>query len=406
MQTIWVSMALLSVLQCHRLLHRVRKQVRYPAQPDQTRAWLIVPFKGLDVDLPGCIRSLCTQEYPDYRLILVVDSTSDPAYPVLVAEAARYPERSIQLLVAGPTDDYQSQKIHNQLHAISVVLPQAGKDDVLVFADSDAVPGAYWLSEMVVPVRFKEVIGVATGYRWLIPQVDALTGKTSIWSQLASVMNSSVACMYRNNFTSQAWGGAMAVRVETALEQNLMGWLRGSLTDDYQLSRMCRKMGKELWFAPRCLSPTPVQFDLSGFLNFVRRQYTITRVYVPGTFLASLSMLTLWVMGMTATWLTLMISGWQAPDGAGWKISAGVIVLLALLHQMRALFRRRVVIAAFGEDVYQQLKPTLLLDQWGTWFWMTLHWLLMLSTCVGNRITWRGITYKLNGPQNIRRVDD
>lgn len=64
LQASWVTMALLSVLQCHRLLHRLRHDTPRELTPDLPRAWIIVPFKGLDVDLPGCVRSLCTQHYP------------------------------------------------------------------------------------------------------------------------------------------------------------------------------------------------------------------------------------------------------------------------------------------------------------------------------------------------------
>lgn len=131
-----------------------------------------------------------------YRLILVVDSVEDPAYPILQRESAGYPQHPVQILVAGATHDRQSQKIHNQLHALQTILPQTQPDDVLVFADSDAVPRPNWLMEMVVPVTYTQVVGMSTGYRWLVPQADPTTGKTTLWSHLASVMNSSVACIY------------------------------------------------------------------------------------------------------------------------------------------------------------------------------------------------------------------
>lgn len=196
----------------------------------------------------------------------------------------------------------------------------------------------------------------------------------------------------------------MALCVTTALEHDLLGHLRGALTDDYQISRMCRATGKRLWFAPRCLVATPVQFDFRGFLNFVRRQYLITRVYVPGTFTMGLMLLTSWVAGMIATWSALMIAYRNDPENPRWMIPAGVLLCVAILHQARACLRRRVVRVAFGEQTLAQLRPTLLLDQWCTWAWMTLHWLLMLSACLGRHMTWRGITYILKDRQDVQRV--
>ncbi len=401
----WVIMAGVSVLQCRKLLGRFKREPAVVPTDDLPRAWVTVPFKGLDVDLAGCVRSLCTQQYHDYRLMLVVDSESDPAYAVLKHEIARFSQRTIQLLVAGPTQGSQSQKVHNQLYALDHVLAQAHDDDVLVFADSDAVPGSNWLAELVFPTGDRQTIGMTTGYRWLIPAADPQTSRVTVWSHLASLINSSVACIYRNRLTSRAWGGAMAVRVSIAREGNLISRLQGALTDDYQFTQMCRDLGKRVWFVPRCLVATPVHFSSGDFFNFARRQYLITRVYEPGTFALALLVLTCWVVGMGATWAALVWALVQPSAQQLWWFAAGAMLLVMLSHQARAWYRRRVIRTAFGESTLRQLRVTLWLDQWATWCWMLLHWGLVLGACVGKKMRWRGITYLLHGPQQVQRLE-
>ena len=435
----WLTAAALSVLQVRKLVGRFRREPPGQHRPNSPRAWVIIPFKGLDQDLRAALRSLCSQTYPDYRLILVVDSPDDPAYPVLQDELARDPSfrGRAEILISGPAGPHESQKIHNQLYALERVLPKLGPRDILAFADSDAVPGANWLNDLLVNA-WDPTIGMTTGYRWLIPSAEGAGGtpgkgqgvsgqtpasnrgqsqiqnqkpKISLSSHLASILNSSVACIYRQRLTSRAWGGAMAMRAEVAQQGDLEGWLRGALTDDYQFTRLCWSLKKRVWFSPRCITPSPVDFDFRGLCEFIRRQYLITRIYIPGTYYAALSLLSLWVVGWFATIASLiwaLSGGGLALSGGGarlpWWLPAGVLLAGEILHHLRAYYRRRAVQAAFPPEIAQRLKTTLRLDAWATPLWMTAHWLLILTALFGRHITWRGITYRLDGPQNIHRL--
>ena len=43
------------------------------------RAALIVPLTGNSPEMPGCLKSLLNQDYPDYETILVTRDQQDPA---------------------------------------------------------------------------------------------------------------------------------------------------------------------------------------------------------------------------------------------------------------------------------------------------------------------------------------
>lgn len=400
----WIAQAVLSVLIVRRFLARFDKRTRSRVNDYQPFASVIVPFRGLEPDLADGVKSLFEQDYPDYRVLLVVDSANDPACAVLRKVMAMYPQREAHLLIAGPAAPNEGQKLHNHVHAIDHLLAHPHEsaadddgDEVWVFADSDAVPGRMWLADLVGPLKHQGKTGATTGYRWLVPAGER---GGSVWSRLASVINSSAACMYGRDAWNMAWGGSMALRAETARRGDLRGMFHGALTDDYQLTRMCRKLGLRVYFTHHCLVPSTVDFSFASLCNFAHRQYLLTRVYVPRLFVAVLAILTLYVAGLVTAvaWLAL-----HGRDGWVWPTAA--LGVVAAANQARAAYRRAVVRRALDESVAHQLRGTLRLDRWCTTGVMIAHWLLVLRACFGRTMRWRGIRYHLAGPQRVRRLD-
>ncbi len=367
----------------------------------QPRAFVIVPFKGLERDLPGAIDSLCRQSYRDYRLLLVVESQEDPACAPLQRELARHPRQAARLIIAGVAPGHQGQKLHNQLAVLRAIDAESRDEDVWVFADSDAVPGPDWLAELVGPLCRRDKYGVSTGYRWLTPAPDD-HGRVTLWSHLASVMNSSVACLLGRPRLNFAWGGSMAVRVDTARRGHLIDRWTGALTDDYPLSRLCRDLKLKVAFAPACLVATPAAFTFASLLNFGHRQYLLTRVYVPWLYGAAAAFTGLYVAGLVTSvaWMAAaVLTGcytFAVPVLATWAVrlvSGGV----------RATYRRKAVADAFGPEAALSLRTTLRIDRWLTPLWMTLHFLLIVRAGIGRTMVWRGKRYRLRGPNDIEQ---
>lgn len=395
--TAWVLQAWLSAGQARRYLRLFRGK-HHDHDLYQPRATVIVPFKGIDHDLPTAMRSLCQQDYPDYELLLVVDSAEDPAYPILRRELARYPQRQAQLLIAGAASRHEGQKVHNQLFALERIYDRSADGEVWVFADSDAIPGPQWLAKLVSPLAQVKKTGLTTGYRWLIPQPPR-----TIWSHLASLMNGSVAGLMGRDQFNHAWGGSMAIRAEIARRGDLRGRLAGALCDDYQFTRLARDLGLRVYFVPGCLVASPVRFDGRGLVNFVHRQYLLTRVYAPFLFAAALTFTSLYVAGAVSTLVYLVISLLSGRAGLLWPV--GVLALAGAGDQLRAYYRRQAIDQAFGYVGLARLRATLTLDRWATPLWMTAHWLLILRSAFGRTMRWRGILYRLDGPQKCRRLE-
>lgn len=397
----WLVQAWLSVVLARKFARRLERKPRRGLDWYRPRAHVVVPFKDIDNDLPGCVRSLCRQDYPSYELLLVVESQSDAAYEVLRRELARYPDCEAQVLVAGEAPACQGQKVHNQIVAIDQINPRSADEDAWVFADSDAVPDDQWLTCMISPLAQDNLTAVTTGYRWLVPDCG---GTRAVWPSLLSVFNASSACLLSSRRFVYAWGGSMAMRTSTARRGDLRGRLTGALTDDYCVSRMCEDLQRRVYFVGTCLVATPVSMTLSESVNFLYRQYLLTRVYEPRLFMAALGVTTLFVVG----WISILAGLVMGAIGAApremfwWALGVSTGVFVA--HQFRAGFRSRALHGIFDPPLLHRLRWPLFIDRWLTPIWMGLHWAVILRSAFGRTMEWRGIRYRLNGPHRVLRL--
>jgi cellulose synthase/poly-beta-1,6-N-acetylglucosamine synthase-like glycosyltransferase len=351
-------------------------------------AVVVVPVKGADEGLLDHLAGLTDQDYRQYRVACVVESADDPAYPILQDFAERYhptPEvgcRSITVLIAGLAER-GSQKVHNQLAALAQLDPT---DEVIVFADADAVAHSQWLGRLVIPLKKKQY-GVTTGYRWLVPSDGHLA------SRLASVMNASVATLGGPKRWNLAWGGSMAIRRDVAEQVRLVDHWRGALSDDYQMTRAVRQSGLQVYFVARSMIPSPVRFTWASLLRFGRRQYMITRLYAPLIWLTALGGHALYTLG-TVTALIVLAMGNLAP--------LLPLALVYLFDHQRARTRQDAASLVFEESVTDALRPAFTLERWATPLWMGLHLLIVLSSALGRTIRWAGITYFMRRRQDVR----
>ena len=371
------------------------KNYRYAVKKyKRERSWyrprtvLIVPCKGLDSAFQQNISSFFEQDYENYLLWFVVDDESDPAYGELCQLKNRLSQSSkaqdVQVFVAGQGQTC-SQKIHNLLYCYEKISDDI---DVLAFADSDICVRSNWLSHIVYPLR-KAKNGAASGYRWFIPESNNLA------SLALSAMNAKVAQLLGNTHFNQAWGGSMAIRVEVFREFGLDKIWPKALSDDLSLSVAVKKAGLLVVFVPACLVASHEVTTWRKLFEFARRQFLITRVSAPKT----------WWFGLLSGLYS--ISGLWA--GAGLAIYAGatqnenlplfaaVPVLFFTSQLIRAILRQRMA-GKLLEHERRAMRAACCADILAFWLWSFLMLLLIISSAFGRTICWRGIRYKLLGP--------
>ena len=383
---IWLG--ILSLRSGFRFAAYVRSELARPLSDYTPFATVIVPCRGNETALTVNLASLFQQTYPAYEILLVTDSESDPAHEVIQhVIKEQTPEVARTVVIAGLATDC-GQKVHNLRAAVAQIDPRS---EVLVFVDSDARPRETWLRSLVAPL-VDDRLGAATGYRWFIPQRGGFA------SRLRSIWNASIAsALGANRKSNFCWGGSTAIRRETFARLDIGERWRGSVSDDFTITRVLGEANLPIHFVPACLVPSLGDCDLSELLEFSNRQLKITRVYASHLWKPVLLGSALFCLVFFGG-IVLVVG--RALLGLSFAIPLSLLAIIFLLGAAKALVRfRAVVLTLPGESVSlrRDLFAHLLL-----WPLASLLYLYnALAATFSRRITWRGITYELKSPTEV-----
>ena len=349
---------------------------------------VIAPCRGVDTGLKANLAALFCQNFPDYEVIFVADSETDPAVPIIrdLIDSS-FTARKSRIVIAGKAKN-EGQKVYNLRQA---VLRVSDESEIFVFVDSDARPSANWLMDLIAPLADKS-IGCATGYRWFV-------GKNfGCASELRAAWNASIASALganlKNNF---CWGGATAIRRETFEKIKMREQWRGTLSDDFMLTRVLKDNDLPIYFVPQALTASVGNCGWRELFEFTTRQMKITRVYAPHLWKQSL--LGAFLFNLVFVWGVSILVCSPANSFSFW-FALVALVLIFVFSTAKSCLRLnavRLVLKDYENDLEKQF-----------WTQNTL-WILSpaiyLYNCLGaffsNEIRWRGITYKMKSPREI-----
>ena len=320
---------------------------------------LFVPCCGVEEGLAANLKALEQQDYPNLRLVFVVEHADDAAIPIIKGLL------SGELVIAGAAEG-RGQKVHNLLAAIDRVPPS----DVWAFADSDGRPDPGWLRRLVSELD-RPGVGVASTYRFYVPE------PLSFLTLLRSVWNASVLSLLGNHDRNFAWGGGMAIRRGVFEQIGVAQAWQGALSDDYALTHAVRRAGLRVSFAPGCLVPSYGRVGLLELLSWVTRQIAITRVYWPALFRVA-------VLHHGLYSAFFLLGPW-----AGGK--AGLILWLLVLALGAYSGGSRAIASAWGRRYWWAYATLFPLASF-----MTLQ--AAVRAFLSRRITWRGRVYEMRSP--------
>lgn len=346
---------------------------------------VIAPCRGLDDDLEENLSALLRQNFPRYEVIFVVDDERDAAVEIIekiLRRGAESAER--KLFVAGKAKG-ESQKVHNLREAL---LQVSDESEIFVFVDSDARPAADWLSFLIAPLQ-NEKTGAATGYRWFISK------KITFGAELRSVWNASIAsALGANRASNFCWGGSMAVRRATFEKLGLRERLKGTLSDDFTVTRAISEARLEIAFVPQALTASIENCALPECLEFTTRQMKITRVYAPH--LWKLSFVGAGLFNLVWIWGALNLFFYSPASFAFWFSLATLLLVSAFSAGKSALRLKavRLVLTNYESALKKQFwtQNTLWILSPALFFYNCARALL------SRRIVWRGIEYRLVSP--------
>lgn len=368
-------------------LKYVRREMKRGRSDFAPAASLIAPCRGLDQGLEENIRALFMQNYPAYEILFVADSPDDPALAVVkkVRDEFSYAGSiSSRVIIAGRAAE-SGQKVHNLRAAVNEI---SAESRVLVFVDTDARPQADWLSSLVAPLE-DERIGATSGYRWFIPVCGGFS------SNMRSVWNASIASALgvqkEKNF---CWGGATAIRLETFKRLDMRERWRGTLSDDFALTRALQEAKLPIHFVPACLTPSFEDCTFAELLEFTTRQLKITRVYAEHLWKAVLLGSAFFVIIFFGG---LLLVATRALQNRPVLVPLLLLLIVYFLGIAKAYVRLKAIRLALAEHI-TELKRGLFAHLF-LWPLATLIYLYnALTAAVSRKIEWRGLTYELKSP--------
>jgi len=337
---------------------------------------VIAPGRGLEPGLVENVQTLLTQDYPAYEVLFVFDREDDPALEVLEELIKHGFPPLTRTIIAGPATDC-GQKVHNLRVAVDEIDAQS---EVLVFVDTDARPAKDWLRKLVAPLT-DETVGAATGYRWFIPE------RGGIASQLRGVWNASVASALGSDRAKNfCWGGSTAIRRTTFARLNVSERWRGSISDDFTITRVLKEAKLPIHFTPLCLVASFGDCDFHELIEFTTRQIKITRVYASHLWLPLLLGSSLFTIAFFGG---LILIGFHPRSPAVYIF----VLIIFTLGAAKSVVRFRAV-----SSVLRTSRRDLVAH---IFLWPIAQLVYLYNAIVAGfsrRLRWRGITYELKSP--------
>jgi cellulose synthase/poly-beta-1,6-N-acetylglucosamine synthase-like glycosyltransferase len=231
------------------------------------RVAVLCPCKGMEPGLERNLLALTEFERQNYEIFFILAAGSDAARSAVERIAASSKVKARVVIAGSPSNS--GEKVNNLRVAVEQLPPEF---EVLVFTDSDGRPGKSWLHHLVAPLSDVR-IGATTTMRWLIPN------RSNLPTALLAAWNAPVVTMLSEKGKNFCWGGGTAIRRSIFEQSGVMDEWRNSVSDDYSLTRALERNNRSIVFIPECLTPSYVETDFEGLLEFTNRQVLITRVY-------------------------------------------------------------------------------------------------------------------------------
>jgi ceramide glucosyltransferase len=350
------------------------------------RAAVLCPCKGLEPGLERNLAALTEFDYKNYEVFYILASASDPAYHAVkrIAEQSGVPAH---VLIADPPEGC-GEKVNN----LRVAIQQLDASfEVLVFADSDGRPGRSWLRRLVSPLNDSR-IGAVTTMRWLIPS------RAKLASALLAVWNASIVTLLGENGKNFCWGGGTAISRLVFEQTHVLEEWSHSVSDDYSMTRALQRANRPIVFLPDCLTPSFVNIDWPGLLEFTNRQILITRIYSGRTWAAAAVTHLLYcatiVLGACLTLGNVLAT----LPSFHLAVLTFVPMLLAAIRSAIRLVAATEILPTERSAIIDQTPAHLLLGI----FVPFLFLLNFAASLVTRKIRWRGVTYELISPQQTR----
>ncbi len=265
---------------------------------------------------------------------------------------------------------------------------------IVALVDSHTVVHRNWLRELVNPLAHPKV-GATTGSPWYLPK-----GK-NWWSLVPYISN--VSLVIQKYLFGIPWGGSLAIKTDVIRQTGLLNKWSVALCEDIMIRSVLRKYGLRVKFVPSLLMVNREECDLPSLRDQIQRQLICSRLYHPqpsaiiGDTFSSIvqpTLVLICLLGALFTWQ------WERAAlllGCYSSYTVGLLWLMLILeHGVQQNTRdRHQPTTKITFTTIIKLLIGIPLTQW-------IYGLGLLSTLGMSKVNWRGISYRISGPWNVR----
>ena len=369
----------------------LRQPAPLPEDKDCPRVAVILPLRGADPSLRACLAALLDQDYPDYHVHAVLDSREDPAWSMVTALAEGEDGNRITVHVLDAIPETCSLKCAGLAQVLATL------DKTVAFAvllDADVVPSRRWLRGITGRLR-QSGAAAMSGIRWFIPRgLGAAALIRYVWNA------ASVVQMYRHGI---AWGGCLAITREVFEGTDMLERLRHAYGEDTVLDAVLRAHGLRLEFDPTLVMPSREDTTPAALTDWACRQLFSVRLHHSGWY-------RILVFGLLQFFLVLACAALIVQSlWAGDWMQAGVVVVTLLGYELlqvsllltgETLVRRHIDEGEATRPVVSFKNALVLLAAIPVA--QVLHGIVLIMAQLARTVTWRGVTYRLEGKGGIR----
>jgi cellulose synthase/poly-beta-1,6-N-acetylglucosamine synthase-like glycosyltransferase len=352
------------------------------------RVAVLCPCKGMEPGLERNLLALTEFERQNYEIFFILAAGSDAARSAVERIATSSKVKAHVVIAGSPSNS--SEKVNNLRVAVEQLPPEF---EVLVFTDSDGRPGKSWLHHLVAPLGDVR-IGATTSMRWLIPN------RSNLPTALLAAWNAPAVTMLSEKGKNFCWGGGTAIRRSIFEQSGVMDEWRNSVSDDYSLTRALERNNRSIVFIPECLTPSYVEADFQGLLEFTNRQVLIARVYAEKVWAAAAVTHFLYCMTLLLGLILILSNVFEQRPAFHIATLTFLPVLLSSIRSAIRLIGVTESLRAGRSQITGQAWIYVLL----TVLVPFLYAVNFVNSLVTRKIRWRGMAYELIGPGQTRIV--
>lgn len=372
---------------------RLASLFRQPAPPLLTdeecpEVVALLCLRGTDPFLPTMLQRLFAQDYPTYRVRVVIDSADDPARQVVEEVIRRSEARHVDLLVLEHHDRHCAARNSSILKGIDN-LPESGR--IVAMFDGDVVLHPSCLRELVSSL-VREEAQAATGIRWFAPKRANLGSIVRLqWSLACSMV------MYTMRLP---WAGCLAISKEVVTDPEYRARVAVTFGDDMLLGSVLQRRGQKLVFVPQATIVNRETTSLRSLFNFLTRHMLYVRL--------SHHRWT-WILGYGSLIVVMMLFvcplGLLHPVLRPWCIAGlACLMVFSMVPMARAGQAARNAVARRSEQLIP-MTPSVIVMMLAAMPVMQIFTLLAnVSACLTRQITWRGLTYRFGRDPKVTLV--